>query len=172
MVKAVDGRQWQPAQLERTQLPQLEPPAPPEEPPSELFDDPPIANVEKALRQSFAPQSGQAGFACFLERTKTSKRFSHDSQSYSKIGIRRPLRKWRGAGDGSRSPDRLYANGSGPSAPDAFGPCDPEQDATRAPHVKGPADAPATGAGTGAYSRPIALMLRQLMASDSNGSRS
>jgi hypothetical protein len=84
------GRQWQPAQLERTQLPQLEPPDPPEEPP-ELLDDPPIANVEKAFRHFLHPQSGQDGFLSRFERTKTSKRLPQRSQSYSKIGIRRPL---------------------------------------------------------------------------------
>jgi hypothetical protein len=88
-------RQWQPAQLERTQLPQLELPDPPEEPPPEFFDDPPIANVEKAFRHFLQPQSGQEGFLSRFERTKTSKRLPQRSQSYSKIGIRRPLSKGR-----------------------------------------------------------------------------
>ena len=81
-------RQLQPAQLERTQPPQLEPldPPPPEESP-ELFDDPPIANVEKALRHFLQPHSGQQGFLSRFERTKTSKRLPQRSQSYSKIGI-------------------------------------------------------------------------------------
>jgi hypothetical protein len=78
----------QPAQLERTQPPQLEPLAPPspEESP-ELFDVPPIANVEKAFRHFLQPHSGQQGFLSFCERTKTSKRLPQRSQSYSNIGI-------------------------------------------------------------------------------------
>ncbi len=81
--------QLHPAQLERTQPPQLEPPDDPS-PELELFDDPPIANVEKALRHFLQPHSGQQGFLSFFERTKTSKCLLHRSQSYSYIGMSCP----------------------------------------------------------------------------------
>ncbi len=75
----------QPAQLEREQLPQFDPP--PAEPP---LARPVVAKVEKILWHFFAPHSWQDGSSSLAERTRTSKRAPQDSQSYSNMGTSVP----------------------------------------------------------------------------------
>ena len=75
------GRQRQPTQLEREQLPQFDPPPP--EPP---LARPVVAKVEKILWHFFAPHSWQEGSPSPPERTRTSKRAPQESQSYSIMG--------------------------------------------------------------------------------------